>query len=179
MIYWKVCDYFQKKKGFNFKKNSKYLSLSNFLKINKNSKRTYSEKMDSLFKLNQIVKVPFLITNKNDLLVASNLLTKPNFITKKVIRGNTKHLEKEKDKINLKNKIVLIENADPGFDWIFSYNILGLITKYGGVNSHMSIRCEEMNVAAAIGIGNENFEKIKDSNKVILNCKNEQVSIIS
>ena len=170
---------FSKKKGFNFKKNSKYLSLSNFLKINKNSKRTYSEKMDSLFKLNQIVKVPFLITNKNDLLVASNLLTKPNFITKKVIRGNTKHLEKEKDKINLKNKIVLIENADPGFDWIFSYNILGLITKYGGVNSHMSIRCEEMNVAAAIGIGNENFEKIKDSNKVILNCKNEQVSIIS
>ena len=43
----------------------------------------------------------------------------------------------------------------------------------------MSIRGEEMNIAAVIGIGNENFEKIKDSNKVILNCKNEQVSIIS
>ena len=170
---------FSKKRGLNFKKSSKYFGLSNFLKIKRNFRREYSDKMDSLFELNQIIKVPFLITNKNDLVIASNLLTKPNFITKKVIRGDTKLLEKEKDKINLKNKIVLIENADPGFDWIFSYNILGLITKYGGVNSHMSIRCEEMNIAAVIGIGNENFEKIKDSNKVILNCKNEQVSIIS
>ena len=61
--------------------------------------------MDSLFELNQIIKVPFLITNKNDLVIASNLLTKPNFITKKVIRGDTKLLEKEKDKINLKIKL--------------------------------------------------------------------------
>ena len=38
--------------------------------------------------------------------------------------------------------IVLIENADPGYDWIFSKNIKGLITKNGGINSHMSIRCQ-------------------------------------
>ncbi len=170
---------FSKKRGLSFKKDSKYCGLTNFLKVNRDFKKGYSDNMNSIFELNQIIKVPFLITNKNDLFIASNLLTKPNFITKKVIRGDTKHLVKEKDKINLKNKIVLIENADPGFDWIFSYNILGLITKYGGVNSHMSIRCEEMNIAAVIGIGNENFEKIKDNNKVILNCKNEQVSIIS
>ena len=29
--------------------------------------------------------------------------------------------------------------------------IKGLITKYGGVNSHMAIRCAELSVPAAIG----------------------------
>ena len=28
-------------------------------------------------------------------------------------------------RINLKNKLVLIENADPGYDWIFGYKIKG------------------------------------------------------
>ena len=32
------------------------------------------------------------------------------------------------------NKIVLIENADPGYDFIFSHKILGLVTKFGGMN---------------------------------------------
>ena len=46
-----------------------------------------------------------------------------------------------------------IENADPGFDFIFSHNIKGLITAFGGPNSHMSIRCNEFGIPAAIGIG--------------------------
>ena len=37
----------------------------------------------------------------------------------------------------------------------------GLVTKYGGINSHMSIRCEELNLPAVIGVGEENYEKIK------------------
>ena len=28
----------------------------------------------------------------------------------------------------------MIENADPGYDYIFNYSIKGLITKYGGSN---------------------------------------------
>ena len=78
---------------------------------------------------------------------------------------------------SINNSIILIENADPGFDWVFSHNIRGIITKYGGVNSHMSIRCEELNIPAVIGLGNENYDKIRICNRVILNCKNKQVSI--
>ena len=69
----------------------------------------------------------------------------------------------------------MIENADPGYDWIFSKKIKALVTKYGGVNSHMSIRCEELNLPAVIGIGEENYEKIKNCTNIILNCKNEQI----
>ena len=52
---------------------------------------------------------------------------------------------------------LFLENADPGYDFIFSYNIKGLITEYGGSNSHMSIRCLELGIPAIIGIGSRNL----------------------
>ena len=36
----------------------------------------------------------------------------------------------------------------------------------------MTIRCNELNVPAAIGCGEAIFEKIKRSKKINLNCKN-------
>ena len=62
-------------------------------------------------------------------------------------------------------KIVCIKNADPGFDFIFTKNIKGLITEYGGPNSHMCIRCSELGIPAAIGVGNSVYKKIKKSKK--------------
>ena len=73
---------------------------------------------------------------------------------------------------NLNGKVVLIENADPGYDWIFSYNIRGLVTKYGGVASHMAIRCAEFDIPAAIGCGVLKFDKLKNSKRILLDCKN-------
>ena len=104
-------------------------------------------------------------------------MSKPNFITDKNISGKLVFLDGKSAKSSLKNMIVVIENADPGFDWIFSHKIKGLITKFGGINSHMSIRCEELNIPAVIGLGNENYDKIKNRNMVILNCKNNQLSV--
>ena len=52
-----------------------------------------------------------------------------------------------------------------------------LITKYGGANSHMTIRCNELNIPAAIGCGKTLFSKLKLSNKVNLNCKNFLIKI--
>ena len=60
----------------------------------------------------------------------------------------------------MNNKIVVIENADPGFDWIFTKKISGLITKYGGANSHMTIRCAELKVPAMIGCGPKIYNDI-------------------
>ena len=72
----------------------------------------------------------------------------------------------------LKNKIICIENADPGYDFIFNYNISGLITKYGGANSHMSIRCLEKDIPACIGVGENFFENLNYEKKIHLDCKN-------
>ena len=64
----------------------------------------------------------------------------------------------------------MIEGADPGYDWIFTYNIKGLITKYGGVNSHMAIRCAEFLIPAAIGCGEQRFEELIKANQILLDC---------
>ena len=57
--------------------------------------------------------------------------------------------------------IILTERADPGHDWIFLNPIAGLITKYGGSNSHMAIRCAELGIPAAIGCGEQLFELLQ------------------
>ena len=59
-----------------------------------------------------------------------------------------------------------------GLILFFSFKISGLVTKYGGANSHMTIRCNELNIPAAIGCGDIIFNKLKQSNEINLNCKN-------
>jgi len=72
----------------------------------------------------------------------------------------------------------LLEHADPGYDWLFARNPAGLITKYGGVASHMSIRCSEVGLPAAIGCGEIIFDAIYHASKVLLDCKNQQIIIL-
>ncbi|GIS28374.1 MAG: hypothetical protein CM15mP129_05710 [Chloroflexota bacterium] len=45
---------------------------------------------------------------------------------------------------------MLIENADPGYDWLFNKGISG-ITKYGGANSHMAIRSAKLEYHLRLG----------------------------
>ena len=76
---------------------------------------------------------------------------------------------------DMSGRIICIENADPGFDWIFSRSIAGLITKFGGSNSHMAIRCSELGLPAAIGCGEQTFERIILAGEVELNCADKIV----
>ena len=73
--------------------------------------------------------------------------------------------------------IVVIENADPGYDFIFSYKIKGLITQYGGSNSHMSIRCLELGIPAIIGIGKKDYKLISTKNYIVINSKQKYYKI--
>ena len=97
-------------------------------------------------------------------------VAQPNFITLKSATLDAVFLKTREYKINLKNKIVLIDSADPGFDWIFGKSIGGLITKYGGANSHMAIRCAEFGIPAAIGCGEQRFETLKKAKKITIDC---------
>ena len=129
--------------------------------------------------LNSSLVLPPLIFSKNDFEVIQYMITKPNYITTKFVSGNIVILDNLETKIPLfSNKIVIIENADPGYDWIFTKNPLGLITKYGGVASHMAIRCAELGLPAAIGCGEILYEKLLKTKKILLDCKNEQIILL-
>ena len=131
--------------------------------------KKYSDKCNLLI-------LPPMLLNKNDLNYLQYFISKPNFITSKQISGDTINLKKFEEKVlDLENKIVLIEHADPGYDWIFTKKPKALITKYGGVASHMSIRCYEMGLPAAIGCGEILYEKLLNASKILLDCENKQV----
>ena len=54
-------------------------------------------------------------------------------------------------------------------------NLKGLITKYGGANSHMSIRCAELNLPSAIGVGDRLFQNAINSRKIKLNIEEKKI----
>ena len=81
----------------------------------------------------------------------------PNFITNLKINGKIIFISNNFSG-DIENKIVLIENADPGFDWIFTRKIKGLVTQYGGANSHMAIRTAELNIPQLLGVDKKNLK---------------------
>ena len=100
-----------------------------------------------------------------------------NFVTLNKIEGC---VVKEGDisKSNLKNKIVCIKSADPGYDYLFTKGIGGLITCYGGANSHMAIRCAEMGIPAVIGCGENKFKEYCKAKNIKIDASNKQIKIL-
>ena len=82
------------------------------------------------------IKLPDVIFSKKNIYEFEERFTKINFITNKKTVGDVVEIGVEKKSRFLDNKLILITNADPGYDFIFNYKIKGLITMYGGSNSH-------------------------------------------
>jgi len=104
------------------------------------------QKLNQRKESNQIsnsIRLPQVLYELSGVQVIPFQIAQPNFITTKTVEGDLYYAKSVKEIKTLADKIVLIENADPGFDFIFNYPIKGLITKYGGSNSHMAIRCAE------------------------------------
>lgn len=131
------------------------------------------EKLD-----NDLLILPSIIFSERDFEIIQYYVSKPNYISNKVVTAQLVTLDKNNFSADLENNIVLIENADPGFDWIFTKKPAGLITKYGGVASHMAIRCAEIDLPAAIGCGELIYDKLCTCSKILLDCKNNQIVIL-
>lgn len=78
----------------------------------------------------------------------------------------------------MRDRIVLIPSADPGYDWIFSRRIKGFITMYGGVNSHMAIRAGELSIPAVVGVGAKSYEMYKEAQVLEIDAGGKLVRIL-
>ena len=128
-------------------------------------------------KISQFVRYPQLIVNEKSFHIIPFQVSKPNFIVKKKVTSEIIFLDKYNSNTDIDFKIIAIENADPGFDWIFTKKIAGLITMYGGANSHMAIRSAEFDIACAIGTGEQQFEKLKKAKNITIDGISQNIII--
>lgn len=127
------------------------------------------------YRLTEQTIVPPLLFDGDDILAFHMPPSEPNFVTAGQCIGPVRsHCEAD----HLDDSIVAIPNADPGFDWIFTRNIKGLITAYGGANSHMAIRAAEAGIPAVIGAGDVLFQRWSQSKVLHIDCANRQVHVM-
>jgi glutamine kinase len=119
------------------------------------------------------LRVPSLLFSPDEVCAHEDVQSAPNFITRSRVIGPTATASRHR----VNGCIMLIEQADPGFDWIFANGVAGLVTAYGGLNSHMAVRCREMNVAAAIGVGPALFAKLCRASVLVLDCASHRIEI--
>ncbi len=127
------------------------------------------------YQINRAIRLPHLICEPADIDVVRLPLGHPTFITGAAVTAPVRRLNSV-DSTDIDDRIVLIESADPGFDWIFSHKLAGLITKYGGANSHMAIRSAEFGLPAAIGCGELLFETLAKAAVVELDCGSRKIT---
>ena len=125
-------------------------------------------------------ELPPLITKEDDLDAFVLGSDQPNFIgSGSVIADCINLAEYSTDEtLKLAGSIVLIPQADPGYDWLFSQGIAGLVTLYGGANSHMAIRSAEFGLPAAIGIGEQRYRELTQAQVLDLSPGNRLLRVI-
>lgn len=126
------------------------------------------------------IELPPLLFKEADFSAFLYSENQPNFIGTGRVTAPCVVLEniEKKTHRSLTGCIVLIPQADPGYDWLFGQEIAGLITMWGGANSHMAIRSAEFGLPSAIGIGELEFLRYSTASLLELDAGNHRIQII-
>ncbi len=138
--------------------------------------RSIVERRTSRHLVTTAIKFPPVISRPADLTCFEISDESPNYITRKALAAPV-HVLHGMD-FGIEGSIVLIEHADPGFDWIFSHGIAALVTRFGGANSHMAIRCAEFEIPAAIGCGEAIFDRLSRARTARIDCAARRLEVI-
>ena len=127
----------------------------------------------------QCLRLPDLIRSVDEVSAFRLEAWRANFVTRKCVTAPVVWLDSAGSSQELSGAIVITRAADPGYDWIFAHGIAGLVTEYGGVASHMSIRAAEFGLPAAIGCGAVLIASLHGANIIELDCAAEKLKRVS
>lgn len=103
----------------------------------------------------------------------------PSYITNSTVKARVCVLERLGVKADVKGAIVLLPNADPGYDFLFHSGAAGIITKVGGPASHMCIRAIELEMPACIGCGENMYQMLASAHAAVLDCFSGQIIVVN
>jgi len=127
--------------------------------------------------LTRHLMLPPIITAAEEVFAFHLPPTQPNFVTQKEITAPVASVTDPPE--SFAGRILFVPSADPGFDWIFTRDISGFVTQFGGANSHMAIRAAELGIPAVIGAGETLFRQWQTATKLCLDCTNQRVLVIA
>jgi len=127
--------------------------------------------------LTRSLVLPPIIASPDDVFAFHLPPSQPNFITQKKVTAAVASVGDPPE--SFAGRILFVPSADPGFDWIFTRDISGFVTQYGGANSHMAIRAGELGIPAVIGAGEALFRRWQTAHKLCLDCTNQKVLVIA
>lgn len=127
------------------------------------------------------IKLPPVLRSKADFESFTIGAEMANFVGQTPVIGACVDLEHvdSNNMPDIKGRIVMIPQADPGYDWLFGQGIAGLVTMYGGANSHMAIRAAEFGLPAAIGIGEQRYRMICTAKILQLDPAKDILQVVS
>ncbi len=103
----------------------------------------------------------------------------PSYITTSTVKAHVCVLERLGVKADVRGAIVLLPNADPGYDFLFHSGAVGIITKVGGPASHMCIRSIELQMPACIGCGESVYQRLATAHSALLDCSTRQIIVLN
>ena len=130
------------------------------------------------YEITRSVTLPPMIVSPEDVMQFFYPDSEPNYITTNRAAAAVCVLEEGYPAEEMKDRIILIPSADPGYDWIFSHEIKGFITMYGGANSHMAIRAGELSIPAVVGVGAKNFDKYRRAQMLEIDAGGKLVRVL-
>ncbi|MER6684619.1 PEP-utilizing enzyme [Streptomyces olivaceoviridis] len=125
-----------------------------------------------------LVELPDVITGPEALDCFVRGQGRANFVTSGAVRGPV-HTDPVPSCPPPAGAVIVLEAADPGYDWVFAHRPGALVTAYGGANSHMAIRCAELGVPAAIGVGPATHAALAAARSAVVDAGGGRVDVLS
>jgi hypothetical protein len=125
----------------------------------------------------QGVALPAQIATEADLTCFEQVAAEANFVTRLAVEAPAV-VSPSGPGVDVAGRIVLVPSADPGYDWLLARGIAGLVTMFGGANSHMAVRAAECSLPAAIGVGEHRYEQLAGAAVLRLDCGARTTTVV-
>jgi glutamine kinase len=136
-----------------------------------------------IYDAQQRIRLPAVLSHRDECFAFVEGEDRPNFLGKGLITGEILVIGAYSDEHNrrheLSDRIVAIESADPGCDWILAHRPRAFVTCFGGPHSHMAMRSAQAKIPCLLGTGKTFFRNLARAKSLVIDFDARDVRMLS